>query len=153
MVFGCTSAGALGGLEHDARLKDRIEEAVGAQVVTVVGSMVSELAAASAARVAVFTPYAEDLTHSVAACVEAAGYDVVQATGAGILDNRQIGAMAPQAIVDFVSEHLRDADALFLSCTNWRAIEAIDSLSERLRLPVLSSNQGTLAGVQRLIDA
>jgi maleate isomerase len=153
VVFGCTSAGALGGLAHDERMRRDISARVGAEVVTVVGSMASELSGAAARRVAVFTPYAPELTESVAGCVAEAGYEIATVRGMGILDNREIGAMEPAAIVDFVRAGMRgvSADALFLSCTNWRALEAIGPLHAELGLPLLSSNQVTLASVERFM--
>ena len=41
------------------------------------------------------------------------------------------------------------ADCVFLSCTNWRAIEAIDVLRSALGVSVLSSNQVTLEASRR----
>ena len=79
VVFGCTSAGSLNGLGHDAAIARSIEEQGGADVVTVIGAMVSQLTAASAERVAVFTPYTDELTTSVAACISEAGFEVVRA--------------------------------------------------------------------------
>jgi len=150
VVFGCTSAGALGGLGHDAEVARRIGAVTGADVVTVVGSIVEQLAALSPSKVAVFTPYTEELTGSVADCVREAGYDVVLEKGMGIVENEEIGRMDPAAIFDFVIGGLddREVDAVFLSCTNWRASEALDSLCEALGVPVLSSNQVTFASVE-----
>jgi maleate isomerase len=149
VVFGCTSAGALGGLGHDARVARRIVDATGAPVVTVVGSMTEKLAALSPSRVAVFTPYLDELTSSVSACVREAGYDVVLERGMGLVDNREIGRMPPEQIVDFVMREIgdREVDAVFLSCTNWRAAETLEALSAALGVPVLSSNQVTYASV------
>ena len=154
VVFGCTSAGALGGLDHDARVGQRIADATAAPVVTVVGSMVEQLAALSPSRVAVFTPYVDDLTRSVSACVREAGYEVPLERGAGLVDNEALGRMEPERIVDFVTGELRkadaDVDAVFLSCTNWRAAEALDAASAALGVPVLSSNQVTYASLATL---
>jgi len=153
VVFGCTSAGALDGLAHDEAMKRDISERVGAEVVSVVGSMVSQLAGTAAGSVAVFTPYGPELTESVAECVSEAGYELATTRGMGILDNCEIGAVEPADIADFVRSGMRgvSADAVFLSCTNWRAIETIGPLTATLGLPVLSSNQVTLASVERLI--
>jgi maleate isomerase len=154
VVFGCTSAGALGGLDHDARVAQRITDATAAPVVTVVGSMVEQLAALSASRVAVFTPYVDDLTRSISACVREAGYEVALERGVGLVDNEEIGSMEPDWIVDFVTGELgksgADVDAVFLSCTNWRATEALDAASAALGVPVLSSNQVTYASLASL---
>jgi maleate isomerase len=66
IVFGCTSAGSLGGLESDAPMARRIEQLFGVPSLTVVGSVVQHLRAIRPRSVAVFTPYREDLTLSVA---------------------------------------------------------------------------------------
>lgn len=151
VVFGCTSAGSLGGLGHDAAIGGRITDATGVDTVTVVASMVEQLHEIGASRVALFTPYGDELTRSVAACIAEAGYQVVMAEGMGILDNEVIGRMDPDEIVAFVEPRMRgvSADAVFLSCTNWRATETLERLSHALGIPVRSSNQVTLAAVER----
>lgn len=153
IVFGCTSAGALGGLSHDAAIAWRIHEATGSDVVTVVGAMIEQLGTLDQTQVAVFTPYAEELTRAVAACVTESGYQVPMATGMGLVDNEEIGKVAPDEIVSFVSKSIQGLEpgAVFLSCTNWRAVEAIEPLSEVLGLPVMTSNQVTLDSMRNLL--
>jgi len=150
IVFGCTSAGSLGGLESDAAIARRIEQLSGVHSLTVVGSVVQQLKAIRPRSVAVFTPYKEDLTLSVAQCVVEAGYELRKTAGMGILANRDIGRVSPDEIVDFVETRIDDADVdcIFLSCTNWQAIDAIARLEARFRLPVISSNQATIEAVR-----
>ena len=75
---------------------------------------------------------------------------VVQLLGIGIAMNTLIGLNMTFAIVLVGVEpprgHMKgiEADCVFLSCTNWRAIEAIEPLEQDLGLPVISSNQVTL---------
>lgn len=151
VVFGCTSAGALGGLAHDSAIARSIRSATGSEVVTVVSAMVEQLRMVGPTQVAVFTPYAGALTRTVADCVTEAGFKVVTAIGMGLLDNTEIGRIDPDRIVGFVTDRMQGVypDAVFLSCTNWRAMEAIDPLTEALGLPVLTSNQVTLEAVGR----
>jgi maleate isomerase len=155
VVFGCTSAGSLGGLTRDREVTERIERDTGAKAATVIGSMVRQLRAVSPEKVAVFTPYREELTHSVADCIAEAGYEVVAAEGMGIVDNREIGNVTPQEIIVFVRSHMAgvETDCVFLSCTNWRAIEAIEPLALELGLPVTSSNHATLESVREFAAA
>jgi len=150
VVFGCTSAGALDGLSHDDAIARRIHERTGSKVVTVVSAMRDQLDVLNQTRVAVFTPYTEELTHAVAACVTEAGYQVPMANGMGFVDNEEIGEVAPAEIVSFVSTRMQEcrAGAVFLSCTNWRALESIEPLSEVLGLPVVTSNQVTIDSVR-----
>jgi len=150
IVFGCTSAGSLGGLESDAAIARRIEQLSGVPSLTVVGSVVQQLKAIRPRSVTVFTPYKEDLTLSVAQCVVEAGYELRKTAGMGILSNRDIGRVSPDEIVDFVETKMDDAevDCIFLSCPNWQAIDAIARLEARFRLPVISSNQATIEAVR-----
>lgn len=154
VVFGCTSAGSLAGLEHDASIGRLIERETGARAVTVVASVLAQLRAAGAKNVAVFTPYRDELTRSVAECVVEGGYSVVHAAGMGILENREIGCVTPQTIIEFVESQMRSvrADCVFLSCTNWQAVAALHSLQARFGIPVVSSNQATMALVEPLIS-
>jgi maleate isomerase len=154
IVFGCTSAGSLGGLEHDVSIARMIEQQTATQAVTVVGSIIEQLRSIQPQNVAVFTPYDEDLTWSVAQCVAEAGYRVVKAAGMDILANRDIGRVTPIEILDFVKSQMHglNADCIFLSCTNWQAIDAIDFVKAHFQLPVISSNQATMEAVRKLVS-
>jgi maleate isomerase len=149
VVFGCTSAGSLNGIEFDAGIAKTIESQTGVRAVTIVASVASELRKIAAQRVAVFTPYREELTRTVAGCVREAGYTVAHAAGMGIVENLEIGRVEPAEIVKFVDSQMKsarsDADCLFLSCTNWQAIAALGDLRSRFGLPVISSNQAAIA--------
>jgi len=79
-----------------------------------------------------------------------AGFRLGPVAGMGILSNREIGQVAPAEIVDFVDGHMRSAtaDCIFLSCTNWQAIDAIEAVTARFGVPVISSNQATIEAVR-----
>ena len=111
-------------------------------------ALMGELRRLNPRRVAVFTPYVEDLTNRVARCVAEGGYQVVQNAGMGIRENLQIGRVTPEEILSFVESHLTaDVDCLFLSCTNWRAVETIELLWRKLGIPIVSSNQAAIAAI------
>lgn len=151
VVFGCTSAGALGTLAHDVQIAETIQKATGARAVTVLGAVLTALQRIAPRKVAVFTPYIEDLTRSIASSLAEAGYPPTKAAGMGIQSNLEIGKVPPSEIIRFVESHLDSVapDCLFLSCTNWRAIEAIDALQTKLGIPVITSNQAAIAAVRQ----
>jgi len=155
IVFGCTSAGSLGGLASDGAIARRIEELTEVPSLTVIGSVVEQLKTIEPRKVAVFTPYKDELTQTVARCVVQAGYELVKTAGMGILSNRDIGRVTPEEIVELVESQLddRDVDCVFLSCTNWQAIDAIAPLEARLSVPVISSNQATIDSVRKVLSA
>jgi maleate isomerase len=146
VVFGCTSAGALGTLAHDDGIAALIEKETGARAVTVLRAVLTRLSAIQPKHVAVFTPYIEDLTTSIARSLAEAGYPPIKAAGMGIRANLDIGRVTPQEIIRFVEEQVAGQipDCVFLSCTNWRAIEAIEPLRKKLGIPVISSNQAAI---------
>jgi maleate isomerase len=148
VVFGCTSAGAIG---SDDQIADMIEKGTHARPVTVLGAVMTNLQRIAPRKLAVFTPYIEDLTASIASSLSQAGYPPIKAAGMGIQSNLEIGNVSPSEIIRFVESHLDSIapDCLFLSCTNWRAIEAIDALQTKLGIPVITSNQSTIAAVRQ----
>lgn len=152
VVFGCTSAGSLGGLTHDDAIGKKIEQETGAKAVTVIHAVLTQLRKLRPQKVAVFTPYLEDLTASVARCIADGGYSVVKAAGMGIRENLEIGRVTPKEIVRFVESQWNGApaDCLFLSCTNWRALEAIEPLQRKFRIPIVSSNQAAMDAVRQM---
>ena len=40
-------------------------------------------------------------------------------------------------------------DCIFLSCTNWQAIDAIAAVKARFGVPVITSNQATIEAVRQ----
>lgn len=146
VVFGCTSAGALATLSHDDEIGRMIEQETGAKSITVLRAVLTQLRLLRPRKVAVFTPYITDLTAGVARCIAEDGHTVVKAAGMGIARNLDIGRVTPQEIVRFVESQMTgiDPDCLFLSCTNWQAMEAIAPLEKKLRLRVISSNRAAI---------
>ena len=150
VVFGCTSAGALGTLAHDEAIAARIAKGTKARALTVLGAVLAELRRIGARKIAVFTPYIEELTNGIAASLNEAGFQVVQAVGMGIRANLEIARVTPGEIVSFVESNIGDCapDCVFLSCTNWQAMDAIETLRKKLGKPVLSSNQAAIDAVR-----
>ena len=146
VVFGCTSAGALGTLAHDDGIGDSIERQSGARAVTVLRAVLTKLRSIGPRKLSVFTPYLADLTDSIVRSLSEAGYSPLKAAGMGIRANLEIGRVTPAEIIRFVESQIEGIapDCLFLSCTNWRAIEAIGPLESKFRIPVISSNQAAM---------
>lgn len=154
VVFGCTSAGSLGTLQHDRALARQIAEETGAIAVTIMRAVLDQLTALLPRQLAILTPYEPELTASVAASVAEGGFPAIHVAGMGIRENLRIGRVSPAEIVAFAESQLDGLrpDALFLSCTNWRSVEALDILRSRLGIPVIASNQCAIDAVRRLFN-
>ena len=150
VVFGCTSAGALVDLAHDHAIARQISKGTGTMAITVLGSVLAALREVAPQRLAVLTPYIDDLTSAIASSLSDAGFPPVRSAGMGIRSNLDIGRVSPQEITRFVESQLAgcSADCVFLSCTNWQAIDAIEPLQKKLGIPVVTSNQAAIDAVR-----
>lgn len=146
MVFGCTSAGALRGNAYEAQLIARIAAETGAQTFSVAASVRRAIAARGARRVGVITPYVDSLNAKIRDSLEDDGLQVVGIRGLSITENFAIAAVDPDQIAAFASESFDgdDIDLLFASCTNFRALDALERIEQALGVPVVTSNQAAL---------
>jgi maleate isomerase len=155
VVFGCTSAGALRGNAYDAELCRRISEVAGKPTVSVIESVRRKLMSLQVRRVAVLTPYIEDLNVRIKASVEDDGIEVASIHGMGISVNFNLALVEPAEILAFAREKLGAApavDALFISCTNYQAVATLPRLKEAYDMPIVTSNQAALEAVGRELE-
>jgi maleate isomerase len=150
-VFGCTSAGSLFGLDYDASVCSKLAALAKCTPLGVVTAVSDALERAAAKRIAIITPYNEDLTASVANAVAVNGRHIVAAHGLGITDNVALADPNPDDIVLFAKEKLTglDFDLLFVSCTNFRALEAKPALEAAFSAPVVTSNSAVIDAIHR----
>jgi maleate isomerase len=146
LVFGCTSAGALRGNEYDGVLCEELGKATGVPVVSTIASVREAISRRGAERVAVITPYVDSLNQKIRTSLESDGVEVVGIEGMGITDNFTIAEVTPTEIADFAERSFggQSIDLLFASCTNLRAVDALDLIEDRLGAPAISSNLAAL---------
>jgi maleate isomerase len=149
IVFGCTSAGALRGNDADHELCAAMAEATGTEVISTIRSVREALRRRGARRIGIVTPYVEALNEKIRASVEADGIEVAAIRGLGITENFAIAAVEPAAIVRFAVETMGglNVDLAFASCTNLRAVDALEGIGAALGVPAVSSNQAVLEAV------
>lgn len=151
LVFGCTSAGSLFGLDYDAAVCKKLGELAGCAPLGVITSVSEALVRAGGKNIAVITPYNEDLTESVANAVAVDGREIVAAHGLGITDNVALADPTPAEIIAFARKKLAGVsfDVLFFSCTNFRALEAKEALEAEFKVPVVTSNSAVIDAIRR----
>ena len=78
--------------------------------------------------------------------------EVLNIQGLGILENTNIAGVPRQKIIELARNAVegREPDALFVSCTNFPAVDALPELRSLFPFPVISSNQAVL---DRTIEA
>jgi maleate cis-trans isomerase len=151
VLFHCTAATTA----IDVTLRDAIHGDIAREVdcpVLTTGEVVLDaLAHLDAKTVALITPYTDAVTRTEAAFLERHGIQVTN-WAALELAPAQFPQVSPRAWVEIVRRvDLAGADAVFLSCANIRALEAIPDLERELGRPVVASNQIALWGVLRAL--
>lgn len=150
VAFLCTSASRLIGFD---KVEAQVRTALGPVPVTnpMLASL-RALEATGARRVALLTPYREDITREVVDALATAGLQVVAASTFDVDDDRVAGRLSAKALDTAIGRLLADADvdAVFISCTTLRTVEVIDALEQRHGVPVISSNQAVAWDLLRL---
>jgi len=152
-VFGATSASALHGLDGDQAVSRRVSKWTNCPCITVIQSVIAEIAILKRKRLLLVTPYVEALNHKLRDTLLAAGLPVTGAAGLGLTKDPAIAAVTPAEIHQFVkstiAKETAPPDCVFISCTTFRGFEAVEGLERELQIPVLSSNLCALKAVLR----
>lgn len=153
VIFGCTSAAALHGLEGDTAIARQVEEIVGCPCVTVVQAAVGEIGRRAPRRLLLVTPYLAELNDRLRNTFREAGLPVIGVVGMGLDNDLDIGAVPPGEIRRFVAAAARSVDpapdCVFVSCTTFRAFEVAEELERELGIPVVTSNRAAYQAILR----
>lgn len=145
IAYGCTTGSLVHGPGYDEEIEGRIESVADVPAVATAASVKRAFARLGLERLAITTPYVEDLNDREVEFLTDAGYEVVAMDGLGIDHNPDIGAQTPETAYRRARAlPTGDADGVFVSCTNYRTFEMIASLEADLGMPVVTSNQATL---------
>jgi len=150
MVFGCTSGSFIKGPGLDKEISQKIEEAVlpvcgRIPVITTCTAVLEAFKALRIKNVSVATPYIEKGNEQERRFLEGNGFRVVDIKGLGIDTFGEYARQDPQVIYDLAKEtDRRDADGIFISCADLRALDVIDALEQDLKKPVISSNLASI---------
>jgi maleate isomerase len=148
ICFGCTG-GSFVRPEADREIADRIREHTGIPAATTSAALVEALKAVGARRVVIASPYPVWLNERLAGLMKRNGLEVLAARGLG--DDRPAKYL-PQKAAELAREaNVAEADAVFISCTNFRSLEIIEPLEAELGKPVISSNTSALWKMLRMV--
>jgi len=143
VVWGCTAASIVPGLEDE--VERIIEVNQGVHCVMPLKAAVSGFKALGVTRVSLAAPYTKEILEGVRMYLERSGLSVVAVKGLGLSDNHIIAEQPPQTIYQLVSSvNLKEAEGIFISCTNLRVLDIIEELERDLGKIVVSSNQAGL---------
>ncbi|MEM7565016.1 MAG: Asp/Glu racemase, partial [Pseudomonadota bacterium] len=146
IIYGCTSATLAQGPEYDRRFRDNMERVGKAPAVTAASALVKVLKGLGVVNFAFTSPYVQSLNHLAIQYLEDSGLHCVNRIDApSPMSNEAVARTTPDEIVHIGLQADSDqADALVISCTDYRATEAIIELESTLGKPVITSNQASL---------
>ena len=140
VVYGCTSGTIAAGYDSiEKKVKLAKPEA---KVTTPSTAAVKALKKLKIKKIAVFTPYIKDLNNDVIEFFKKENFSITSNSYFDIKNDIDIGKVDPEYLFEVLSQmDLKEADALFVSCTALPALSIIDKLEKKLKKTVLSSNQ------------
>lgn len=141
ILFACTSGSLVHGLGWDRQLAERITAATSLPATTTTTAVLDALHAVEATTLAVATPYSDALNAIERTFLEDSGFTVSAIAGLDCGTDREIGLLSPDDAVALVAQvDSPDADAIFISCTNFHCLSAVAEIERRQGKPVVTSN-------------
>ena len=140
LAYGCTSGTMTIGPERVAELVHSARP--GVPVTDPISSSLDGLRLLGAKRIALLTPYIDEVNHFVEGYVTQRGFEIPVKGAFHARGDPEIGRIPAEAILDAGRQlGANDVDALFISCTGLRAASVIAPLEAAIGKPVVTSNQ------------
>lgn len=151
VAFACTSGSFIDGEAGLSAQIDQIAAVTGCPVVATSRCIIEAMASLHLTRIALATPYLDSINEAEWDYLSGHGLTVTAMRGLG-LSGKAIREVTPEAVAALVrATDTPDSEAIFVSCTDFRAFEVAGQLEAELGKPVLTSNQVTLWGVLRAL--
>ncbi|WP_052261597.1 maleate cis-trans isomerase family protein [Leisingera sp. ANG-M1] len=153
VLYGCTSATLTHGPGFDEQLAKDIKAGSGALSFTAAGALVEAIKALGATKVGFSSPYLGEVNEQAMDFLAQNQIATVKCADVGReLGNYGQGELTPDEVFDLAcqADH-PEAQAIVLSCTDMRSVEAVDRIEAALGKPVVTSNQAMMFAVMRAL--
>ena len=140
VAYGCTSGTVVIGEE---KVFARIREArPDVACTTPITGAIAGFKALGAQRIALLTPYIEEVNQALRAFIEERGVEVPVMGSFNHENDNEVARISPDSIREAMRKLVRvdKVDALFVSCTSLRLATIAEELERELGVPVTSSN-------------
>lgn len=153
VLYGCTSATLTHGPGFDAELAEDIKAGSGAVSLTAAGSLVAAIQALGVTKVGFSSPYLGEINAQAMDFLAQNGIGTVKCADVGReLGNYGQGELTPEEVFNLAcqADHPQ-AEAIVLSCTDMRSVEAVTRIEAVLNKPVVTSNQAMMFALMRAL--
>ncbi len=145
ILYACTTGSLIGGKKWETQLIKRMKSSVSIPVVTTAGAVVDAINEIGLKKIAVATPYADQLNKAEREFFEENGFEVTNLKGLGYYTGEELHAEPPMTTIRLAREvDSSEAEGVFLSCTDLKTLTVLSRLEKELGKPVLSSNAASL---------
>jgi len=150
IAFGCTSGSFFKGKKDPLwhlHLSKMIEDHVGIYCITATEAVLKALKLMGIKKLLLFGPYNEALLGRMRETLEGNGFKVLHmdALGKYRTDRKrhiELSMERPETVYRQVKQSFTsETEAIFVSCTSYRAVEIIEKMENDFKVPVLTSNQ------------
>ncbi len=148
--YGCTSGATVIGPEKVGALISGAAEV--ARTTDPLSAVRAGLAALGMRRIGLVSPYIDAVTAPLRAALKEGGVSVVRSVSFDESVEARVARIDPVSVAAAAEKVGKGADveAVFLSCTNLRTLEVLESIEAVLGKPVISSNQALAWHMARL---
>ncbi|MCV2868415.1 Asp/Glu racemase [Defluviimonas sp. WL0002] len=154
VLYGCTSATLTHGAGFDRDLSARIRERSGAVSLTAAGSVVAAIRALGATKIGFSSPYVGQINDQAVAFLADERIETVSRADIGRdLGNYGQGELSPDEVFDLAMRvNKPQVQAIVLSCTDMRSVEAVERIEAATGKPVVTSNQAMMFALCRALS-
>ncbi len=134
----------LQGFGSDQEMIREVEQETGITTLTSVSAEVEAMRFLKMKKLAIATPFVEEVNQRSAAWYRQAGFEVLRIKGMGIQKNSEIARLPYYASYRIAREAFLEApgaDGIYIACPRWGTLEGIEKLEQDLGVPVVSSSQ------------
>lgn len=149
ICYGCTGGGFIKGPGYDQEICAEIEAATGIPGTTTIAGVTDALRVLGASRLSVASPYEPWLNEKLRVFLEQSGFEVLAIQGLGTQAHSTVKPEQVEALVTSVDRP--EAQAIFISCTNFGTLPIIESLEKKLGKPVVTSNSASMWKMLRVV--
>ncbi len=147
IIFACTSGSFIKGPGYDREVGERIQKASGVPGVSTSTAVIEALKAFNLKKIVLASPYNPAIGAKEKVFFESVipGLKILRDKHLGLLNAVEKGYLTPDAAYRTAREiDVPEAEGIFISCTDFRTIDIIETLEADTGKPVISSNQASL---------
>jgi maleate cis-trans isomerase len=145
IVFGCTSGSFINGPEWNKKFIEKLEGIAKVPVITTAQAMIEALKEMSLKKISITTPYVRVTNEHLKSFLESYNFEVLDLKTFDMLDQFAHAKVEPSEIYSLAKKSdTPESEGIFISCTQMRTLDIIETLENDLKKPVITATQASM---------